>query len=161
MRRLNQKNWYQIFQALFLSFSCFSHTLLVFHSPLICTFICGCAAAICVCVCVCGCDLVIVDDYRSQCFLSPLRKHICSKSHSLRQHTPRLPLTRCIMSVLCPIDQMTAAVEPRRQLQKVHLSLFGPRDAPRSKLTDRHAATKSHRGACSLALQRKRGVNDP
>lgn len=77
-------------------------------------------------LCACGCDLVIVDDYRSHCFLSLLRKHICSKSHSLRQHTPRLPLTRCIMSVLCPIDQMTAAVEPRRQLQKVHLSLLGP-----------------------------------
>lgn len=43
--------------------------------------------------------------------LSPHRKHICSKSHSIRKQTPHLPLTRCIMSLLGPIDQMTITVE--------------------------------------------------
>lgn len=64
------------------------------------------------CDSVCGCDSVIVDRMITGLSLSPQRKHICSKSHSLHKHAPRLSLTRCIMLVLCPIDQMTITVEP-------------------------------------------------
>lgn len=116
-------------------------------------------------VCVCGCDLVIVciGWLRVSLFLFLPREITFVQSHSFHKHTPRLPLTRYIMSVLRPKDQMTITVEPWGRLHTAHLSLSGPRDTGRYRLANRRTATKSHRGVCSLSLQRKNGegANDP
>lgn len=136
-----------------LSFWLSFHTLLVFHS-FSCVYL-----YISVYDCVCGCDLVIVDGMITgpSVLLAPWRKHICSKSQSLHKHTPRLPLTRCIMSVLCPIDQMTITVEPWRRLQKVHLSLFGPRDASEIQTHKPVAQLQSHTEAPAHYPCKERG----
>ncbi len=154
----NKRNLCQIFLFLsfFLSFYFHSFALLspVFFYVYIYIWVCGC---------VCGSDLVIVDRMITglSVLLSPQRKHICSKSPSLHKHAPRLPLTRCIMSVLCPIDQMTITVEPWRRLQKVHLSLSGPgtlRDPNSQTVAQLQSRTEA---PAHYPCKGKRGVNDP
>ena len=93
--------------------------------------------------------------------LSPQREHICSKSHSLHKHTPRLPSNKVDYVSAVPYRSDDNHGGTMKVATEGTSESFGPRDAPRSKLTSRRTATKSHRGGCSLSLHRTRGVNDP
>lgn len=161
MQCLNQKNWYQIFQAFFLSFPpvffnfYFSRTLLVFHSPFICTFICG-RAPVCM-------RLWFSDSRWLQVSLfsfSPEKTHLFKVTQPSPTHSPPSPNKVYYVSAVPHRSDDSSSGTTEAATEGTSES-FGPRDAPRFKLTDRRAATKSHRGACSLSLQRKRGVNDP
>lgn len=109
------------------------------------------------------CDLVIVDRMITGLgvLLAPDRENTFVQSHTVFTYTLP-PFSNKVYYVnAAPYRSddnhsgtMKAATEGTSES-------FGLRDAPRSKLTNRHTATKSHRGACSLSLQRKRGVNDP
>lgn len=112
----------------------------------------------CVFGCVCGGDSVIVDRMiTGLSVLSPQRKPICSKSQT---HSP--PSSNKVYYVSAvpyrSDDNHSGTIKAATEGTS---ESFGPWDAPTSKLTNCRTATKSQRGACSLFLQRKRGVNDP
>lgn len=163
----NKRDLYQMFLYLsfILSFILFhSHSISVFCFFFLSFFLFfhACTRVLDARLCVCGCDLMTVDRITTglSVRLSPRRKHICSKSQSSQTHSP-LASNKVYYVSAVPYrsdDNHCGTMEASTEGTS---ESFGPRDALRSKLTNRCTATKSHRGACSLSLHRKRGVNDP
>lgn len=102
-------------------------------------------------------DCTFTFEWSPHSSLSPERTHLFKVTVAPLP----FPLTRCIMSVLCPIDQMTITAEPRRR-QKTHLSLLGPR-TPRDPNSQTVAQLQSRAEAPShYPCTEERGeVNDP
>lgn len=134
--------------CLFLSFITFlSHYFSVFFL-FMCVYI-----YIWMCDSVCGCDSVIVDRMITGLSLfSPEKTHLFKVTQSSQTRSP--PFSNKVYYV--------SAVPYRSDdnhsgtMKAATSESFGPRDAPTSKLTNRCTATKSHGGACSLSLHRKR-----
>lgn len=92
--------------------------------------------------------------------LAPQRKHLFKVTESSQTYSPPSSNKVYYVSAVPYRSDDNHSVTMEAATEGTSES-FGPRDAQRSKLTNRCTATKSHRGACSLSLQKKEGSERP